>query len=304
MTKRSRFAAAACALSVAGLVAACGSESLPTETPPPGAVNPSAQAAPPTAPPSSDGGVTSALAVTRSDELGAIVTDQDGRVLYRFDKDEKGDGGEPAKSNCSGQCATIWPPALARPEGVELRGVNRELVNTVTRSDGQEQLTLAGWPLYRYSKDTAPGQASGHKVRSTWFAVTPTGQKAVEATQAGALLVATQSDELGTIVVDADGYTMYRFDRDSADAKTSACWGPCAKTWPPAVVPDGEEIVVDGIERDLVNTITRADGTKQLTLGGWPLYGYIEDKVSGDIKGNRVSGTWFAVSPSGQKVAP
>jgi predicted lipoprotein with Yx(FWY)xxD motif len=297
MMRRSRLTVAVCAFAAAGLLAACSSESLPTQPPPPAATGGSAQKSPPAA----DGGgqgATTVLAVTRTEDLGNVVTDQDGRVLYRFERDET----DPPKATCSGQCAVKWPPALVGSTPVELRGVANELVNTVKRADGREQLTLGGRPLYRYSKDKAPGKATGNGNSSTWFAVTPTGQKADKAAVEGAVLVATRSDQLGTIVVDADGYTLYRFDRDTANPPRSNCVGACAKTWPPAVVTS-DDTPVDGIDRSLVDTIVRPDGTKQLTIGGWPVYGYSQDKAAGDVKGNGVGGTWFAVSPTGQKAA-
>jgi predicted lipoprotein with Yx(FWY)xxD motif len=107
------------------------------------------------------------------DPVGTVVTDSDGYVLYRFDMDTA----EPPKSHCTGTCAALWPVAPAK-DPVSLQGIDKSLVGTVTRDDGSKQLTLAGRPLYRYAKDTAPHQANGQDVDKTWFAVTPTGAKA------------------------------------------------------------------------------------------------------------------------------
>ena len=76
----------------------------------------------------------------------------------------------------------------------------------------------------------------------------------------------------------------------------------CAKTWPPAIVTS-DDVVVNGLDRAAVGTVTRADGTKQLTIGGWPVYGFTKDKAAGDTNGQGVGGTWFAVAPNGQKAA-
>ncbi|WP_328311083.1 hypothetical protein OG432_13360 [Streptomyces sp. NBC_00442] len=120
------------------------------------------------------------LSTAKVDKVGTVVVDGKGFVLYRFDKDTA----KPAsKSNCYGTCATQWPPALTTGS-VNVKGIDRSLVSTVTRADGSKQLTLAGRPLYRYAEDNAPHEASGQGVGGIWFAATPTGAKA--ATGAGA----------------------------------------------------------------------------------------------------------------------
>ena len=60
------------------------------------------------------------------------------------------------------------------------QGVDPALVSTVKRADGTEQATLAGWPLYTYAKDEAPGQWKGQGVGGTWFVVRPDGKRNVE----------------------------------------------------------------------------------------------------------------------------
>ncbi|MGH3821772.1 MAG: hypothetical protein ACRDRA_02840 [Pseudonocardiaceae bacterium] len=118
-------------------------------------------------------GVT--LAAAQVGALGQVVTDQNGLTLYRFDKDKA----KPASvSNCNDACAKTWPPALGDPASVQLQGVDPALVGSVTRADGTEQLTLSGWPLYTFAKDTAAGDAKGQGVGKTWFAITPKGKKA------------------------------------------------------------------------------------------------------------------------------
>jgi predicted lipoprotein with Yx(FWY)xxD motif len=107
--------------------------------------------------------------------LGQVVTDRSGMTLYRFDQDTA----NPPATHCAGQCAVKWPPALVTGSGtVTLKGVDKSLVGTVTRPDGSKQLTLHGWPLYRFANDAAPGDAKGQGVGGTWFAATPQGAKA------------------------------------------------------------------------------------------------------------------------------
>ena len=105
---------------------------------------------------------------------------------------------------------------------------------------------------------------------------------------------------MGTTVQDENGFVLYRFDDDSDSPAKSNCNGDCAKVWPPAITGDGEP-TLDGVDESLVGTVTRADGTKQLTLKGWPLYRYIGDKKAGQWKGQNVGGKWFVIQPNGTK---
>ena len=76
---------------------------------------------------------------------------------------------------------------------------------------------------------------------------------------------------------------LYRFDDDTAGSKPVAtCNDACAKIWLPALTNDGKP-KLKGVDAKLVGTVTRADGTQQLTLKGWPLYSYIGDKVAGTL---------------------
>ncbi|MER7642256.1 hypothetical protein [Streptomyces sp. NPDC126522] len=107
-------------------------------------------------------------------KLGTVVTDSKGYVLYRFDADSA----HPTKVSCYGTCAVVWPAATVK-SSVTVKGIHKNLVSTVKRTGGGSQLTLAGWPLYRYDKDTKPKQAHGQGVDGTWWAVTPSGAKAM-----------------------------------------------------------------------------------------------------------------------------
>lgn len=116
---------------------------------------------------------TTQLSATKVARMGETVQDEDGFVLYRFDADSD----DPAKSNCNGECAEIWPPALTNDGQPSVDGVDESLVGTVTRADGTKQLTLKGWPLYRYIGDKKPGQWKGQNVSGKWFVITPKGTK-------------------------------------------------------------------------------------------------------------------------------
>lgn len=112
-------------------------------------------------------------------------------------------------------------------------------------------------------------------------------------------LVGKTVARMGKVVTDGEGWTLYRFDKDSANPPTSNCAGECAKIWPPALTDGNPEI--SGIAPDKVGTVNRQEGTKQLTIGGWPVYRYAGDEKPGQWKGQGVGGTWFVVAPDGKK---
>ncbi|WHT23647.1 hypothetical protein N8J89_28150 [Crossiella sp. CA-258035] len=112
--------------------------------------------------------------------LGSVITDHEGYTLYRFDKDTA----KPAKSNCVDACAAQWPPVLANGN-FQVEGIDPALVNTILRADGEQQVTVGGWPLYRFAKDARPGESNGHGKGGTWHAATPDGKKAAAPANGG-----------------------------------------------------------------------------------------------------------------------
>lgn len=113
------------------------------------------------------------LATADVGNFGEIVVDGTGRTLYIFTKDTA----DPPKSNCDGDCAVMWPPVEAGSGDPQLEGIDASLVGTVTRTDGSKQLTLKGWPLYQFAKDTKAGDAKGQAVGGVWWVVGADGKK-------------------------------------------------------------------------------------------------------------------------------
>ncbi len=114
-------------------------------------------------------------------------------------------------------------------------------------------------------------------------------------------LKASKAGNLDPVVVNGAGFTLYRFDPDTAKPSKATCNGDCAKTWPPVLVTPGSKVFLAGIKKSAVGTVKRDDGTVQLTIGGWPTYRFSKDKKPGDILGQGVGGTWFGIAPNGQK---
>src|SRR5439155_15560419 len=82
----------------------------------------------------------------------------------------------PSTSNCTGPCAVTWPPVLTGGKVIFADGDQASL-GTIIRANGTTQLTLHGWPLYRYAGDKAEGDTKGHGLDGTWFAAAPDAGK-------------------------------------------------------------------------------------------------------------------------------
>src|SRR5690606_27237937 len=105
---------------------------------------------------------------------------------------------------------------------------------------------------------------------------------------AGGLAVDPDS-ELGAIVVDSAGFTLYVFLPDQQDVST--CYDACAENWPPVLVNDAATLG-DGISEELIGSVERNDGTEQVTYGGWPLYTFAADTKAGETNGQGVNEVW------------
>ncbi|SFW89625.1 hypothetical protein [Amycolatopsis australiensis] len=113
-------------------------------------------------------------------------------------------------------------------------------------------------------------------------------------------LRAAKTFDLGLMLVDGTGYTIYRYDRDSTDPSRSNCTDACATKWIP-VKAGGNPAPID-VDRSLIGQITRDDGTQQLTLAGWPLYHFTGDSEPADTSGQGVDQAWYPIAPDGKKI--
>jgi predicted lipoprotein with Yx(FWY)xxD motif len=107
------------------------------------------------------------------------------------------------------------------------------------------------------------------------------------------------SPQYGSILVDAQGKTLYLFEQDTG--KTSACTGSCVALWP-ALTATGSPTAGAGLNASLLGTATQADGSSQVTYNGHLLYLFSGDANAGDVTGQGVE-DFFVVSSAGDKVA-
>lgn len=141
------------------LAAACSSTSSSTGGSGGGSASPAAAA----------GGT---VITTKSGSAGSFLTDGSGRAVYLWTKDSMN------KSECSGACASAWPPVTASGSVTASGGATASGVGTITRSDGSKQVTYDGHPLYYYAGDSGAGQVNGqgnNGFGAKWWLVAPSG---------------------------------------------------------------------------------------------------------------------------------
>lgn len=120
-----------------------------------------------------------ALKSVATPNFGTVLEDSAGNALYRFTADSAG------HSNCTGACATAWPPVLV-PAGdavVDPTGVTG--LGTIIRPDGTKQVAISGVPLYTFADDS-PGHIEGNGVEHTWFVASISGGSLATASAAPA----------------------------------------------------------------------------------------------------------------------
>ncbi|MDL2145464.1 hypothetical protein QQY79_23315 [Flavobacterium tructae] len=233
------------------------------------------------------------IALSTSTTLGSYLSDKDGKSLYFFATDAKG------QASCTGGCEAVWPPFYVDNLTAEKLSSGLTLTDftTITTTSGKKQLTYKGWPLYYYAPsingtntpETA-GQTTGDGVGGVWFIAKP---------DYSIMLVRSQllghdgknyksdytvGDGLTTYFTDAKGLTLYTFKNDNfkknnftkADFSNNAVW-PIYET---------DKIVVPSALDKSKFSVISVFGKSQLVYNGWPLYYFGQDaSVRGANKG-------------------
>lgn len=144
--------------------------------------------------------------------------------------------------------------------------------------------------------------ASGSPAASGAAAAASPAASGSAGASATAAVITTRSGSAGAFLTDGTGRAVYLWSKDSMNM--SACSGACIGAWPP--VPAKGKVTVSGSAKasDL-GTITRSDGTKQVTYDGHPLYYFVGDSGPGTTKGQGSDGfgaKWWLVAPSGTEI--
>src|SRR5579859_5444334 len=117
-----------------------------------------------------------------------------------------------------------------------------------------------------------------------------------------AVTVATWCSADGAILVNGRGYTLYALTADTSTR--SACDSSCTGVWPP-LAASGVPKLAPGVKKSLVGNITRANGSRQLTYAGHPLYTYLADTGPHLANGQGLKGfggTWYVISATTGKL--
>ncbi len=156
-------------------------------------------------------------------------------------------------------------------------------------------LALAGCTTPAAEEPADSGTSTATEAPESDASETDAGDSATD------VLLMTADSDLGEIVVDGEGMTVYMFDNDTQGADASTCEGECATNWP-AVTTDSDDPAVEGVTGE-VGTITGVEGETQLTLNGWPLYYFAGDAAAGDTNGQGVNDVWWVLTPAGEKIS-
>lgn len=216
------------------------------------------------------------IGLGQNDKLGTYFTDKNGRALYFFTKDAED------VNSCQGDCLKNWP--IYYDANLQIPAwLNKADFAVITRTDGAKQITYKNWPLYYFVKDSKPGDVTGEGVGGVWFAAKPDY----------AVMLGT-SKEAGNYLTDDYGRALYYFDKDPSGK--SVCEGDCLVNWP--AYSSTSVNVPSTIKPNDIGTITRADGSKQASFKGFPLYYFIKDKVHGELNGQGINDVWYVVDPA------
>ena len=185
---------------------------------------------------------------------------------------------------------TACGPTAVTGVPTQVQPLATQIVSTVAPA----ATSLAGAASATPAANASPAAVNTPAVTETSEASVPvTGETTVKA---------TLSDNYGPILVDGDGVALYIYTKDTQNGTTSACTDEeCTSEWTP-LTTQGAPVAGAGAIQNLLGTITREDGTMQVTYNGWPLYYFSGDITTGSTIGQGHEGSWFLIAPSGKPI--
>lgn len=229
--------------------------------------------------------------------------------------------------------SVLWPALLTKGAPLAGPGVNPRLLGTVTRTDlpglgTVQEVTYAGWPLYRFFRDVNPGDTVGANLNDPvtspagiWYLLNPrggtpaTGQAELELETAALDGTGPQETVLGANMnndytpFQNQPFPVYTLGRDHGrwwghewrrESGRESCQGTCAVFWPP-VLTSGQPEAGPGVDHRAIGVIVRPDGSEQVTYRGRPLYLFNQDAYTGGASPVGTQGIYGAgaTTPSG-----
>ena len=190
--------------------------------------------------------------------------------------------------------ATETQAAETPTSGVPVTGAVTIKVSEVG-TFGQALVDGEGNSLYLFTDDTQNGGSSActGDCATKWppFTCTAENANANTNTNTNANANANSNDNTNANA-NANSNDNTNTNTNTNDNTNTSIAGDCS----------GEAMAGDGVDAALIGTITRDDGTTQVTYNGWPLYYFAEDTAPGDANGQGVGGKWFLVSPTGDAI--
>jgi predicted lipoprotein with Yx(FWY)xxD motif len=162
-------------------------------------------------------------------------------------------------------------------------------------------LAVAGALVLAACGGSSTSSSSGSGSTPSYGAAKPSTSNTSNSSGA-ASVVSTKTSSLGTFLVDANGRALYLWDADHGSKST--CSGACAQAWPP-LTTTGTPKASGAVKASLLGTIKRADGSREVTYAGHPLYYYVGDTGPGQTTGQGSNGfgaPWWVVTPAGKAI--
>ena len=125
---------------------------------------------------------------------------------------------------------------------------------------------------------------------------TLTSAGASPSSSSGVVVVATGSTSLGTVLTNAQGFTLYYFKPEQGSKVVCASESACNSAWPPVITNTGTPAAPSGATGTF-GTVTLPNGSSEVTYNGWPLHTYSGDSASGQTNGQGIGGQWFVATP-------
>jgi len=191
-------------------------------------------------------------------------------------------------SACGGQEITPLSPTLPSPTETPVITAPPPATDTPAPTATTASSPVGTSKGNSYSPDDKYDYSYGNTPSETDSGLPVTGGNSIQ----------SQNGPFGTMLVDANGKTLYIFLKDTQGANASACSALCADNWPALTAASAGE----GVDASLLGSFQRADGSTQVTFNGWPLYYFAGDRNPGDTNGQGLSGNWYVVSPAGEAI--
>jgi predicted lipoprotein with Yx(FWY)xxD motif len=219
------------------------------------------------------------------DTIGFYLEGPSGRALYYFAMDLPSSG----HSNLTVAGLAIWTPFYAPNITLLVNSpvaLNASDFSTIMGTNGVNQTTYRGWPLYYFNNDTGPGQIGGQGYFNLWWVMKPTYT----------VMLAYKASVGGLYLTNNMGRTLYHFLNDTPGSGTSNATSPAlTQNWPPfyAQVP----VAPSYLNVTAFSMIILPDGSKETTYKGWPLHYFYNDTKPGDTNGQGLLNLWYAMTP-------